>query len=115
MERFLPSSGSFFEQRRWLDRLLSLGNLNPDARYFMHNLRSIYLQSAKECIGARKSYELALEESGHGWGINRHAMRNLAALLHLHTFPLETEWPDFAILEQAIELYRAAIGRDDSS
>lgn len=98
-----------------VDRLLSLGRLTPEARSFMFNRRGNYLKSATDWTGARKSYELALEEGGYGHSVNRHALWNLASLLHFHIFPSETAGQGLSTLERAIELYLAALGRDGST
>lgn len=86
-----------------LERLLGLG-LKAGATSFVMNRRGIYLASRRDFGGARTSYELALEKAR-----NRHANYNLAVLLHRSIFP---ETSDFSLLLQAIELYRAALGKD---
>lgn len=96
------------------DRLLNLDRLDPESRSFMLNRRGIYLRSAEDWTGARQSFELALERKWHGQGMNRHALRNLANLLHFHDFPSETAGADISTLERTIELYRAALGRKDA-
>lgn len=98
------------------DRLLGLERLTPEARSFMLNRRGLYLQSASDWRGARESYELALERGWQGQGINRHALWNLAALLHFHIFPSEAAvGPSFSTLERAIQLYRVALGRGNTA
>ncbi|CAM9506285.1 unnamed protein product [Ectocarpus sp. 12 AP-2014] len=92
-----------------LDRLLGLGQLTPESRSFVLNRRGIYLMAANDFTAARQSYERALDGRGHGH-INRHALYNLARLLHFHILPSEITIPDFSIIERAIELYREALG-----
>ncbi len=94
------------------DRLLSLAQLTAEAQSFTLNRRGLYQQLVGDWIGARESYELALECVEHSHSRNRLALWNLARLLHFHVFPSETLGPDFSTLERAIELYRAALGRD---
>lgn len=97
------------------DRLLGIERLTPEARSFMLNRRGLYQQAANDLTGARESFELALEWGGQGQGMNRHALWNLAALLHFTIFPSETVGPNFSTLERAIELYRVALGRDSTT
>lgn len=92
-----------------LDRLLGLDQVTPQSRSFVLNRRGIYLMAANDFTGARESYERALEGHGHGH-INRHALYNLARLLHFHILPSEISIQDFSIIQRAIELYREALG-----
>lgn len=99
------------------DRLLGQSRLTTQARSFMLNRRGSYLASAGDWTNARQSYELAIETGGRGQAgmVNRHALYNLAVLHHFNLFRSETGTPDFSILERAIELYRAALGQNDTS
>lgn len=94
------------------DRLLDVDQLTVEARSFVLNLRGIYLKSAGDLDGARESYELAISQDGQD---NRHAFYNLALLLHYSFFPESQPDPPVLLLEQAIELYRAALGRGNTS
>lgn len=97
------------------NRFLGL-DLTPEVRSFMLNRRGLYLRDVNDLTGAQESYELALEVGWQGQGINRLALRNLAALLHFHVFPSETAaGPNFSALERAIELYRVALGRGSTA
>lgn len=95
------------------DRLLDVGQLTVEARSFVLNLRGICLKSAGDLNGALESYELAVSQNGQD---NRHALYNLALLLHYSIFPESP--PDTStsvlLLEQAVEYYRAALGRGNA-
>lgn len=106
----LSQLGRPLRAAKLLDRLLGLGQVTPESRSFVLNRRGIYLMSANDFTGARESYERALDRRGHGH-MNRHALYNLARLLHFHILPSEMAMPDFSIIERAIELYREALGR----
>lgn len=92
-----------------LDQLLGIEGLTPEATSFVLNRKGIYLLAAGDVSGAQESYELALR----GGQNNRHALTNLALLLHHHIFPHRPS--ELWILSRAIEMYRAALGRDDAS
>lgn len=95
------------------DQLLAMDQLTVEARSFVLNLRGIYVKSVGDLVGARESYELALSQGGK---VNRHALYNLALLLHYPTTPTyNTPPPDISALEQAIGFYRAALGRGSAS
>ena len=96
-----------------VDRLLDVGQLTVEARSFVLNLRGIYLTSAGDLDGARESYELALlSQDGQD---NRHALYNLALLLHYSMVPESQPDTSVLLIEQAIGLYRAALGRGNAS
>lgn len=86
-----------------LERALGV-NITKEAISFILNRRGIYLASMTDFVGARQSYEVALEAKAN----NHHASYNLALLLHHSIFP---ESSDFSILQDAIKLYRRALGR----
>lgn len=92
-----------------LDQLLRIEGLTPEAISFVLNRKGIYLLAAGDVSGAQESYELALM----GGQDNRHALTNLALLLHHHIFPQRPS--ELWILLRAIEMYRAALGSDDAS
>lgn len=89
-----------------LNRLLGIGQLADEARSFILNRKGLCLQSTGDFEGARESYELAVA----GGQDNRHALYNLAFLLHYNIFP-ETRF-NASVLFRAITLYRKALGRD---
>lgn len=95
------------------DRLLDVDQLTIEARSFVLNLRGIYLKSAGDLDGARESYELAVVSQDGD--INRHASYNLAVLLHYSVLPESHPDSPVLLLEQAIGLYRAALGRGNAS
>ncbi|CAM9593879.1 unnamed protein product, partial [Ectocarpus fasciculatus] len=110
MAQALSQLGHAVRAAELLDRLLGLGQLTPESRSFVLNRRGNYLTSANDLPGARESYERALDRRGHGH-MNRHALYNLARLLHFHIFPSEISIPDFSTIERAVELYREALGQ----
>lgn len=90
------------------DQLLTL-DIPIRAKSFVLNRRGICLRRIGDLAGARESYELAVRDGLD----NRHAMYNLAHLLHYTVFPRSPH--DFSVLLRAVELYRGALGRRDSS
>lgn len=92
-----------------LDRFLGIEGLTQEVTSFVLNRKGIYLLAAGDVSGAQESYELALR----GGQDNRHALTNLASLLHHHIFPQRPT--ELWILSRAIEMYRTALGRDDAS
>lgn len=90
-----------------VDQLLAL-DVPVETKSFVLNRRGICLRRIGDLAGARESYELAVRDGLD----NRHAMYNLAHLLHYAAFPRSPH--DFSILLRAIELYRGALGRPDS-
>lgn len=92
-----------------VERLLKFPLVSSEARSFILNRQGIYLQSANDFEGARKSYDLAVQDGQH----NRHALYNHAVLLHYTIFP-ETA-SDLSLLLRAVDLYRAALERGPAS
>lgn len=72
---------------------------------FVLNRRGIILAEAGDILGARESYKRALANQK-----NRHAMYNLAMLLHYSVFPTAAASGSISILGRAIELYQEALG-----
>lgn len=72
---------------------------------FVLNRRGIILAEAGDILGARESYERALAHQK-----NRHAIYNLAMLLHYSVFPAAAASDSILVLVRAIELYHEALG-----
>lgn len=90
------------------DQILAL-DVSIETKSFVLNRRGICLRQIGDLAGARESYERAVRDGLD----NRHAMYNLGHLLHYTAFPGSPH--DFSVLLRAIELYRGALGRPDSS